>query len=239
MDRIREIDIKLMQVSIEDIRQIELFDQLSTPTLAALAAIARPVVFDRQHLFYRQGETPSGVYCLQSGQVKLYQQAGSKIQVLVIIQAGGAFGAEVLTPNPMAACNARATVKGLAFYLPADNLSYLLRDNAELSLAFLDLLSGHFLTMSNLIHDLVFHDVSARLALFLLRQDRYPALEGHCISCNFSQQELAAVVGTGREVVCRTLKRFETEGILRVVLRKIVILDIDRLAALANHQVSN
>ncbi|MBZ0318934.1 MAG: Crp/Fnr family transcriptional regulator [Anaerolineae bacterium] len=228
-----------MQVSIEDIRHIECFDQLSAPTLAALAAIAQPMVFDRHQVFYQQGEMPSGVYCLQSGQVKLYRQAGAKIQILVIVQVGGAFGVEVLNGRPVAACNAEATVKGVGFYLPSDKLCHLLRVNAELALAFLGLLSDQFLTMSNLVYDLVFHDVSARLALFLLRQDRYPSLEGHCISRNFSQQELAAVLGTGREVVCRTLKRFETEGILRVIPRKILILDLARLTALANQDGSN
>ncbi len=228
-----------MQVTAEDIRHIELYSQLTTPTLAAIAAIAEVIAFDRHQLFYRQGETPLGVYCLQSGQVKLYRQAGSKIQVLVLIQTGGAFGVDALNTRTVAACSAEAAFKGVAFYLPGEKLSHLLKGNAELSLVFLNLLSDHFQTMSNLVHDLVFHDVSARLALFLLRQDTYPSLEGHCISRNFSQQDLAAVLGTGREVVCRTLKRFEAEGILRVVPRKIVILDLARLAGLANQDNGN
>lgn len=223
-----------MHISLEEIRHLDIFDRLSLPTLELVAEIAELLVFDRHTVFYRQGEPLPGVFCLISGQAKLYRQVGSKIQILVLAQPGDAFGTEILVTGTPTACNATATVNGKALYLPADRLRHLLPLNAELVLVFLELLSNQFLTMSNLVHDLVFHDVSARLALFLLRQELYQSLEGYCIARNFSQQELAAVVGTGREVVCRTLKRFEGEGILRVIPRRIIILDLPRLIEIAN-----
>lgn len=222
-----------MPISVEEIRCNKIFDRLPTPTLEAIAEIARPLAFDRHHLFYRQEEPPPGIFFLRSGRVKLYRQFGSKIQILMLVQVGDIFGTEVLAPKSFAACNAEAITKGDVLHLPADRFRHLLGVNAELSLVFLELLSNQFMLMSHLVHNLVFHNVSTRLAEFLLRQEPYQSIEGYCITRNFSQEDLAAAVGARREVVCRTLGRFEKEGILRLVPRKIIILDLSRLVEIA------
>jgi len=50
----------------------------------------------------------------------------------------------------------------------------------------------------------------------------------------FTQQELATRLGTVREVISRTLRGFEKEGLIRIQRHQILVLDQEKLAALAD-----
>ena len=85
---------------------------------------------------------------------------------------------------------------------------------------------------THLVEDLSFKTVTGRLAQVLLAVSRED--HGRQDSPRMTQQELAAMVGTAREVVGRALKALEREGALRIERQHIVVLDRSRLEALAD-----
>jgi CRP-like cAMP-binding protein len=52
------------------------------------------------------------------------------------------------------------------------------------------------------------------------------------------QQEFAEMIGTAREVINRTFKRFEQNGLLRLTADSIFILDLERLTAIAEQETT-
>ena len=73
----------------------------------------------------------------------------------------------------------------------------------------------------SLIEDLSFRHVSGRVARILLEHAGGGADPGP----RLTQQEMAAMAGTAREVVARSLKALEEDGIIRLDRHRIVITD--------------
>jgi CRP/FNR family transcriptional regulator len=157
---------------------------------------------------------------------------------LEIVRAGDSFGAESLYNNAPSPWTAEAIQAGNAIYIPPNELSRILTEYPDFSLVLLELISKKLRSFTGLVHSLAFRDVTARLAEVLLVQvERNPQTSSpQRIERILSQQDLAALVGTAREVIYRTLKKFEQEGILQVTPTHIIILDIDQLQTIANQE---
>jgi CRP/FNR family transcriptional regulator len=99
--------------------------------------------------------------------------------------------------------------------------------------ALLNVVSARLRKLASLANDLAFKDVSSRVCRVLLEQavaedasPRHLQLERP-----LTRQELAAMVGTAREVAWRALRKLERDGLIEIRGQNIVILDA---AALAN-----
>ena len=96
---------------------------------------------------------------------------------------------------------------------------------------FIGCLSQKIVAYSTIVQDITFKSVPERLASFLLR-----CIHLDCNSdmiCSVSQNEIASLLGTRREVVSRALKRLSKKGIIELIPagknRHIKILDEDGL----------
>ncbi len=81
-----------------------------------------------------------------------------------------------------------------------------------------------------LVEDLSFRHVTSRLAKVLLMQAEEA---GKGRSLHLTQQDLASMVGTAREVVVRSLRSLESQGILKRERHRLVVLDKEALWRLA------
>lgn len=77
----------------------------------------------------------------------------------------------------------------------------------------------------SLVQDVSQRQVDRRLARFLAERSSAPLILTH--------QEIAAELGTAREVVSRLLKQFATEGLVEIERRNIVVAAPDRLLRIA------
>jgi CRP/FNR family transcriptional regulator len=85
-----------------------------------------------------------------------------------------------------------------------------------------------------IIEEISFTTVRRRLASLLLRlarKDGRHMSAGIEVSPPASQQELAAQIGTVRELVSRNLNRLQSEGVLEIDARRGVIRDLKALEA--------
>jgi CRP/FNR family transcriptional regulator len=84
----------------------------------------------------------------------------------------------------------------------------------------------------SLVEDLSLRHVTARVAKILLDQEA-SAREGHQVY-RLTQQEMAALAGTAREVVGRSLKELEMAGAIEMRQGRAVVLNRERLRLLAS-----
>ena len=71
-----------------------------------------------------------------------------------------------------------------------------------------------------------------RLARFLLELADcrgVPTSDGVLLAAGLAHDELAACIGTAREVISRALEQFQREGLVRLGRRRLVLLDLPRL----------
>ena len=229
-----------MSVTVETIAGVPAFQNLSRATQQRLAASASLVTFKPGELLYRHGDPVPGLFALLAGRVKLFRQSRERMQIFSLLVPGDCFGAETLADNAPTACSAMALTMARALYLAPDRLCALLADCPDFQIAMLELVSIRLRQFVSLVHNLAFRDVTARLASAMLalgESDGEPCDEGVRIHRLLTQQELAAVVGTAREVIHRTLKKFERDGLVRVTPTHYLLLDTARLADVARQEM--
>jgi CRP/FNR family transcriptional regulator len=89
-------------------------------------------------------------------------------------------------------------------------------------------LAGRTRHLVGLVEDLSLRNVRGRLARLLL--DASQAAQADIVPRLLSQEEMAAQLGTVREVVNRTLRNLADEGMIQFDRHRIVILQPQRLA---------
>lgn len=223
-------------VTVDSLSRIQLFKALSPRTHRCLAEKAALAEFAAGVNLYRQGDPPTGLFALQSGRVKLYRQSKEKCQILALPMPGDCLGAESLPTGAPSPYSATTLTPVVTIHFPPDILQSLLDEHADFQDLFLQLITNRLKQFVTLVHDLAFRDVTSRLATVLMIRaevEGQPHDDGILFQRLLSQQEFADMVGTAREVVYRTFKKFEDDGLVRMTRSSILIRDFDTLRAIA------
>jgi CRP/FNR family cyclic AMP-dependent transcriptional regulator len=107
----------------------------------------------------------------------------------------------------------------------------ILLQNGRLSWELSRLLVRRMQRASDIVEELAFQTVTGRLAKFLVT--RFGESEVERVSRNLTLEEMAAHIGTTREMVCRTLHRFANLGLIDITRTEFIFMDRDGLAQLA------
>jgi CRP/FNR family transcriptional regulator len=94
--------------------------------------------------------------------------------------------------------------------------------------------------MTTLAADISLKHVTARIAKILLYQTDQDTIQGERITneatTQLTQQQMAAMAGTVREMVGRSLRSMQTSGAIEARRGRILIKDVTKLESLANSQ---
>jgi CRP/FNR family transcriptional regulator len=230
------MDGKRSMVNAELLAGISAFQVLSPRTRRCIADEAVMIEHPADTDIYQQGDPPTGLYALQSGRVKLHRHSKEKYQILALPMPGDCFGAESVPTGALSPYSATSLTRTVSIYLSPDSLQSLLDDHPDFQEVFLKLITNRLKQFVTLVHDLAFRDVTSRLAMVLVsraQREGRATRDGIVFDRLLSQQEFASMVGTAREVVYRTFKKFEDDGLIHTTRNNIVILDLDTLNDIA------
>lgn len=173
-----------------------------------------------------EGECCDGLYSLVTGSIKLYKLSASGRELIITVFEEGVTFNEVPVfdggNNPI---NVGALEESTLLIVPRDVLYKAIQKHPEQCHIIIERLAENLRHLVELIEELAFYQVPNRLARLLLR---LPA--DHV----YTQDQLAARLGTVREVVSRALRTLERSGAIRCHRRKVEILDRDLLEVWAN-----
>ena len=110
---------------------------------------------------------------------------------------------------------------GHTFSIKKDQLQSILRQYPNVALNTNKVLAQRMRLLVTLVEDLSFRHVLGRVTKILLTH----AGDGAGNTDHLTQQEMAAMAGTAREVVARSLKSLEEQGLIRLERHRIVITD--------------
>jgi CRP-like cAMP-binding protein len=121
----------------------------------------------------------------------------------------------------------QAATRATLLRLPRADLLALLQEQPDLTLGLLRYLARRLRQLTTLVEGLALYTVPQRLARLLAERAAAPDAQ------RITQREMAAQLGTVREVVARTLAQFAERGWLRLGRGSIEILDLQALRELA------
>ncbi|HET9918449.1 MAG TPA: Crp/Fnr family transcriptional regulator [Ktedonobacteraceae bacterium] len=221
-----------MPVEVERLRQIPLFAALSSEDLASVAAMTVERRYDRGDMILLEGDMGGALHYVQAGLVKVFKTSASgKEQVLRLIGSGYTFNDVPALdggPNP---ASAAALEPSVIYMIGRAELLKLIRSRREVAEAVVQSLARALRHLVALVEDLSLRHVTARIAKILLDQEA-AASEGR-LQHRITQQEMAALAGTAREVVGRALKELEIAGAIEMRQGRATVLNRERLLILA------
>ena len=224
-----------MPATHADLRSIPLFAGLSFSDLERVVPLVQEQSFHAKKVVFHEGSPFSGLHIVKSGRVKTSKGFQNREQILEILGEG-----ELLDPIPLfdqgAHCATAKTLDDTLIYrLEPDAARQLMGDYSFVLTNLLTVMSKRLRKLATLANDLAFKDVTARVCKVLLDQ---ALLEGEAmprgirLKQTLTRQDLAALVGTAREVAWRALKRLERDGLIQILGRQILIVDVERLKAM-------
>lgn len=176
-----------------------------------------------------QGEPCAGLGIVVHGQVRLLRSSpAGREQVLRIVGPGRSFNDIAATDGGP---NAASVIAGLASrvaLLPRAALLRLLDERPDVARTMIELAARRERGALETVEDAALHSVSGRVARLLLRcatRDQQ-LIDGAPDACaHITQQDIAALTGSVREVVQRALKDLEQAGAIRLGRADVSILD--------------
>lgn len=225
-----------MTVDVDELRKAPHFASLSPDDMAHVAAVTVERRYERGDIIILEGDRGGALYFVHSGIVKVFKTSPEgKEQVLRLIQAGSTFNdvpALDAGPNPASAAAMEPTV---VYATGGAELRRLIVERPGIALAMVQALAGALRHLVTLVEDLSFRHVTARVARILLAQDTSASLDGKPggAAHRLTQQEMAAMAGTAREMVGRALKELEASGAIRMQRGRITVVNHERLETFA------
>jgi CRP/FNR family transcriptional regulator len=223
----------MMPIDVEMLRQIPLFAPLSAEELTHVAAMTVERHYERGDIILLEGDMGGALHYVCSGLVKVFKtSAGGKEQVLRLIAAGHTFNDVPALdggPNP---ASAAAMEPSVVYVVRCADLQQLIITRPEVAQAVVQILASALRHLVTLVEDLSLRRVAARMAKILLEQETSFQKEQHIY--HLTQQEMAGLAGTAREVVGRALKELEAAGAIEMRQGRAVVLSRERLRLLAS-----
>jgi len=183
--------------------------------------------FAKGEILFLEGEPCHGLYVVKSGQVRIYKSSPEgREQVLLIAKPGDSFNDVPVFdggPNPASA----STLKPSTVYIISKETLLSLVADCPAALAIIKLLSTRLRHLTMVVEGLSFRSIVSRLARVLL--DLAVVEEKPTPIPRLTQDEMAAMVGSVRDVIGRALKVLEKTGAIRIEGQRIFVEDPEKL----------
>ena len=222
---------------IDALRRTPLFSNLSDEALRSISERAMPRRFSKDELLFVAGDEALGLYVIVEGSVRAFRESLDGREQVIHVEAAGATIAEVPVfddgnyPSTVAAQEDTETL-----FIDKRDMRRLCLQYPEIPLAALRILAGRLRKCAELVEMLSLKEVGQRVARFLLSEARShgkETSEGITITLTQTNQQIAARVGSVREVISRALSRLQQDGLIIIEDRKLTIPDLAVLTAFA------
>ena len=216
-----------MAIDVELLKGIPYFAGLSAADLEAVSQRMFEQSIERGDMILLEDDPSEAIYFVVSGAVKVFKTSiEGKEQTLCLLRVGESFNdVPILDGGPNLA-SAIAMTPIVLYGMTRSDIEELLRENPRIAMNVIRVLSKKVRHFVSMVEDLSFRDVTSRVAKLLLEYATDHGggpEEGTQQRPRLTQQEMAAMVGTAREVVGRSLKVLEEEGAIRMDRHRIVV----------------
>jgi CRP/FNR family transcriptional regulator len=215
------------------LRKTPLFQSLTDDEVRALAARATRKRFQKDEQLFAEGDPCTGLYLVAAGKIRIFKLSPSgREQILAVEGPGGSFAELPVFDGGNYPAAASALEDTEVLFVSRKDFQNFCREHPEVALKVIAVVGSRLRRLVGIIEELSFTTVRQRLIALILRLAQAGGTrtsEGIRIELAKSHQDLAAELGTVRELVSRNLSRLEAEGFLDVAGRKIVVKDLPGL----------
>ena len=223
------------------LRRTALFQELDDQTLNLLAEHAMPRHYRKDEALFFAGEEAHGLFVIVSGSVRAFRESEGREQVIHVERAGATVAEVPVFDDGTYPSTVAAEEDTDVLFLHKRDVRRLSLQHPEIPLAAVKVLAARLRRCAELVEVLSLKEVGQRVARFLVSEARrhgQPTSDGVCLTLTYTNQQIAARVGSVREVISRALSRLQHDGLIVLQDRKLTIPNIEALASFAGHTLS-
>jgi CRP/FNR family transcriptional regulator len=225
---------------IEIFKQTELFCGLDEEVLGVLSAHAIEKRLERDEILFLAGERANGLYVIAEGSVRAFRTSQDGREQVIHVERAGTTIAEVPVfddgnyPSTVAA--EESTV---VYFLDKKEVFALCLSHPQIALSATRLLAKRLRKCAELVESLSLREVGQRLAALLLQEAQTKGMKtpkGIRFKQKLTHNQLAARIGTVREVVSRVFYRLQNQGLIITEGKDVIVPDSAALAVYAESE---
>jgi len=198
----------------------EYFDDLPDEMLKEISERMHLREYQRGDVLFWEGDPCDGLHIVDQGSAKIFRVSPEGRQYIVrVLQEGDTFAEVPAFDGGMNPVNVEAFESCRVWVIDSEMLRELVKSYPVFAQKVLENFGRMLRGLIRMVSEMAFYQVTHRLARLIeeLPQDK--------TTPHWTQEQLAARLGTVREVVARSIKELERSGAIRIEDRRILIAD--------------
>ncbi len=209
------------------LRRLPLFNDLSDEEVTIIAERVTLRRYDPGAIVFSEGDTCAELLIVKEGSVRILKTAANGRRQLIAIERSGNSLAEISVFDGGAYPATAITVSPVVLLsLEAEHFRRICLRHPEVALKVIKVLGHRLRRMGSLVEDLSFSTVRGRLVAYLAHladEEGRQTASGIEFPLTENNEELAARLGTVRELVSRNLGRLHGEGLVEIRRRTVIV----------------
>lgn len=186
--------------------------------------------YRKKDAIFQEGETPRWLFFIEKGSVKIFKTNNDGRELILRVAGPGDFmGYLALLREDLYPESAVALEDSVVRMVPKDDFFALVYGNRDVNARFVKLLAGHIVEQEQQLIDLAYNSVRKRVATVIVN-----LFDQGYREISLLREDLAALAGTAKETVIRTLTDFRTEGLVDIRDGFIAVVKPDKLRNMPN-----
>jgi CRP-like cAMP-binding protein len=192
--------------------------------------------YKRGDVLYHEGNRISGIYCVNSGIIKVFKTGlDGKEQIIRFAKSGEVIAYRSVLSNETACTTSKVIEDCTVCFIPSEILITFIKTNSNFAFELLKLTCEELGEANSYITDIAQKTVRERLAEVLIQLVNDFGLDDQkYLKISLTREELANIVGTATESVIRLLSEFKADKYVELTGRKIRILNSKGLEKISN-----
>jgi len=217
------------------LREVFLFKELSEKELQPIVDISRLRMYKARSFVFMQGDPLDRVFFIHSGKVKIQKtDTTGKEQIVAVLQAGEMFPHAGFFRRGVFPAHAEIIETAQLIVTPIADFEKILIQYPELCIKLFKVLGEKIVDLQNRLEEQILHDTYEQIIMLLLRLCKSNGIQvnnTYTLKTQFTNRELANMIGTSRETVSRTISQLKRRKLIDLDENGCYIIDPNTLEA--------
>ncbi|MYL46202.1 cyclic nucleotide-binding domain-containing protein [Virgibacillus halodenitrificans] len=197
-----------------------MFKDLTDFEMEPIINLAKNRIYRSGTHIFMQGDPLANVYFIHKGLVKIYKtDIHGKEQIVNMLQPGDMFPHQGFFRQDDYPAHAEVTEDAVLIYIPIHSFENFLITHPEICIKLFRVLGDKIVDLQNRLQEKILHNTYEQIILLLLRLAKNHGREVSdthtVIDTQFTNREMANMIGSSRETVSRTLTQLKKKDFIQ------------------------
>ncbi|GGJ95428.1 cAMP-binding protein [Lentibacillus kapialis] len=216
------------------LQKVPLFKDLTDDEMEPIIDLAKHRMYRHGTHIFMQGDPLTNVYFIHQGKIKIYKtDFHGREQIVNVLQPGDMFPHQGFFRQDDYPAHAEVLEDAILIYIPIESFENFLVNHPEICIKLFRVLGDIIVDLQARLEEKILHNTYEQIIMLLLRLSKGYGKETNGgmirLTTQFTNRELANMIGSSRETVSRTLTQLKKQNLIASDKTGAVVLDTDAL----------